>query len=88
MIKPIGNNIVLRDIDAQTKTSSGFFLTSNQKVEFFEVCAVGDTETDIKLGTKVVIRSYSATEVTLDKIKYFIVSKEDILSIVEEDAVS
>ena len=47
-IKPIGDRIVLKQLDAEEKTKSGIILTSNakEKPSIFEVLVVGDGKKD------------------------------------------
>ena len=47
-IKPIGDRIVLKQLDAEEKTKSGIILTSTakEKPSIFEVLVVGDGKKD------------------------------------------
>ena len=87
-IKPLGDRVVLKVLEAEEKTASGIVLpdTAKEKPQIAEVIAVG-TDEDlvkcIKVGDKVLYGKYSGTEVELDGKKLLILSMSDILAIVE-----
>ena len=89
MIKPLGDRVLVKMVEAETTTKSGIILNtgSKEKPQIAEVVAVGpgteEVKMEIKVGDKVIINKYSGTEVKYEGIEYKIVSEEDILAIVE-----
>lgn len=92
-LKPLGDRVVLKHLEAEEKTQSGIILTgaAKEKPQEAEVIAVGPggivdgekVEMQVKIGDKVIYSKYAGTDVTLDKEEYIIVKQGDILAIVE-----
>lgn len=88
-LRPLGDKIVLRHLDAEEKTESGIILptASQEKPQEALVVSVGpgtsDVTMDVKEGEKVLYSKYSGTEVKVAGEKYIIVKQEDILAVVE-----
>ena len=92
-IKPLGERVVLKSLEAEEKTKSGILLPDSAKEKPQEalVVAVGPgKETDgkmakmqVKEGDKVIYAKYEGTEVKLDDVEYIIVDQKDIMAIVE-----
>ena len=93
MIKPLGDRVLIKMVEAEETTKSGIILTSasQEKPQFAEVIAVGPGETKdgvlvpmtVKIGNKVIVGKYAGTEVKIDEQTYIIVKEDDILAIVE-----
>ena len=87
-LKPMADNVLLKQHDAAETTVSGIILaTSNkEKPAIFEVVAVGpgkkDVEMTVAAGDKVVVSKFVGTDVTLDKVDYKFVKQDDILAVV------
>ena len=93
-IKPLGDRVVVKLVEAEEKTKTGIFLTASaqEKPQVAEVVAVGPgAHTDdgklipmeVKVGDKVITGKYSGTEVKMDGVEYIIVKQNDILAIVD-----
>ncbi|MGI6563047.1 MAG: co-chaperone GroES [Clostridia bacterium] len=92
-IKPLGDRVVLRMLEAEEKTKGGIVLpgTAKEKPQEAEVVAVGpggmidgkEIVMQVKVGDKVLTSKYSGTEVKIDGQEYTIVKQSDILAIVE-----
>ena len=90
---PLGDRVVLKQLEAEEKTKSGIILTSaaQEKPQEAEVVAVGpggvvdgkEVTIQVKEGQKVIYSKYAGTEVKLDGEEYIIVKQSDILAIVE-----
>ena len=90
---PLGDKIVLKQLEAEETTKSGIVLPgqAKEKPQEAEVIAVGpggnidgkDVVMQVKSGDKVIYSKYSGTEVELDGEQYIIVRQDDILAIVE-----
>ncbi|HBG22254.1 MAG: co-chaperone GroES [Syntrophaceticus sp.] len=91
-LKPLGEKVVLKLVDAEEKTEGGIMLpdSAKKKPQKGEVVAVGSgkvTENgekiplEVKIGDKVVFSQYSGTEVKDGEEEYLIVFERDILAI-------
>ena len=92
-IKPLGDRVVIKRLEAEEKTVGGIVLPSQAKEQpqMAEVVAAGpgglvdgkEVKMDVKAGDKVVYSKYAGTEVKLDGEEYVIVKQSDILAVVE-----
>jgi len=92
-LKPLGDRVVIKMMEAEEKTKSGLILTGSakEKPEVAEIVAVGpgglvdgkEVKMTVKKGQKVITSKYSGTEVKVDGVEYNIVRQSDILAIVE-----
>lgn len=89
-LKPMADNILLKQHEAQETTTSGIILatTNKEKPAIYEVVSVGpgtkDVEMTVKAGDKVVVGKYNGTDITLDKVDYKFVKQDDILAVVTD----
>ena len=89
-LKPMADNILLKQHEAAETTVSGIILaTSNkEKPAIYEVVAVGpgtkDVEMLLKAGDKVVVSKFVGTDVTLDKVDYKFVKQDEVLAVVTD----
>ncbi len=94
MLKPLGDRVVLKQLEAEETTKGGIILTSQskEKPQEAEVIAVGPgVKVDgkavpvdsVKVGDKVVYSKYSGMEVKYEGTEYIIVKESDILAVVE-----
>jgi len=87
-LKPMADNVLLKQHDAAETTVSGIILatTNKEKPAIYEVVAVGpgkkDVEMTVKAGDKVVVSKFVGTDVTLDKVDYKFVKQDDVLAVV------
>ena len=81
-LKPMGENILLKQKDAAETTVSGIILATatKEKPAIYEVVAVGAAVTAVAAGDKVVVSKESGTDITLDKVDYKFVKQEDLLA--------
>ena len=89
-LKPLGDRIVLRQIDAEEVTASGIVLpdTAQEKPQRGEVLAVGEgryengerVPLDVQAGDEVIYAKYGGTEVTIDGEDYLILRESDVLA--------
>ena len=86
---PLGDMVVLKQVEAEEKTKSGIILTSQaqEKPQEATVIAVGpgkdDVKMEVKVDDKVIYSKYAGTEVKLDGEEYIVVKQDDILAIVK-----
>ena len=88
-IKPLGNRVALKKLEAEEKTSGGIILTSSAKEapQVAEVVAAGpgsmDEPMELKVGDKVVFSKYAGTDIKFEGEEYTIMSQDNILAIVK-----
>ncbi len=91
-IKPLGDRVLIKAIEAEETTKSGIVLpgSAKEKPQMAEVVAVGagilndDKKKDeIKKGDKVIFAKYAGNEVKLDGQEYTILKLNEILAVVE-----
>jgi len=92
-IKPLGDRVVIKNLEAEETTRGGIILTNaaKEKPVMAEVLAVGpggnvdgkEITMNVKVGEKVIYSKYAGTEVKLDGEEYIIVRQSDILAVVE-----
>ncbi len=92
-LSPLGDRVVLKQLEAEETTKSGIVLPGNaqEKPQQAEVIAVGpggvvdgkEVEMQVSVGDKVIYSKYAGTEVKLDGEEYIIVKQNDILAVVE-----
>jgi chaperonin GroES len=92
-LKPLGDRVVVKAIEADEVTKGGIVLpgTAKEKPQQGEVLAVGSgeyidgkkVELEVKVGDKVIFSKYAGTEVKLDGQEYLLLKQSDILAIVE-----
>ena len=92
-MKPLGDRVVIKNMEAEETTKGGIILTSaaKEKPLMAEVIAVGpgglvdgkEIKMEVKVGEKVIYSKYAGTEVKMDGVDYIIVKQSDILAIVE-----
>ena len=92
-IKPLGDRVVIKNLEAEETTRGGIILTNSAKEKpvMAEVLAVGpggnvdgkEIVMHVAEGQKVIYSKYAGTEVKLDGEEYIIVRQSDILAIVE-----
>ncbi|MCQ2551395.1 MAG: co-chaperone GroES [Clostridia bacterium] len=89
MIKPLGNRVLIKKVEAEEKTQGGLILTSTAKEQpqVAEVVAVGpgteDEKMEVKVGDKVIFSKYGGTDVKFEGEEYTIMSQSDILAVIE-----
>jgi len=92
-IKPLGDRVVIKNVEAEETTKSGLLLTTSakEKPQMAIVLAVGpggnvdgkEIVMNVAEGQKVIYSKYAGTECKLDGEEYIIVRQSDILAIVE-----
>jgi len=93
-LKPMGDRIVVRPLEAQERTKSGLVLpdTAKEKPQEGKVIAVGTGRLlddgsvkalEIRNGDRVLYGRYAGTEVSLEGDDYLILREEDVLAVVQ-----
>ena len=84
-IHPLPDYLVAKQEVSETKTASGLFLTENaqEKPKVAKVLAIGKNVKIVKVGDRIIYKSYSTTDVKLGSDEYILVKEEDILATVK-----
>lgn len=93
-LKPLGDKIVVKRLDAESKTAGGIVLpdTAKEKPQRGKVVAVGVGRTSesgkivapsVKAGDEILFTSYAGTEVKVGVEELLVMSESDVLAIVE-----
>ncbi|MBM4115630.1 MAG: co-chaperone GroES [Planctomycetota bacterium] len=94
-VRPLGDKILVKREEAQTKTDSGIFLpeTAKEKPKTGKVIALGNGVLNkdkgtwmpfsVKKGDTVIFSAYSGTEVKIDAETFLIMTEEDILGVID-----
>ena len=92
-IKPLGDRVVVKMVEAEETTKSGIILAgaAKEKPQVAQIVAVGpggvvdgkEVKMEVKVDDKVLISKYAGTEVKIDDQEYTIVRQSDLLAVVE-----
>ena len=93
-VKPIGDKILVKRVEAEEMTKGGIVLPDNAKEKPKEgrVIGVGEGRSteegkrvafQVKEGDKVLFTSYAGTEIKIGGEEYVIMSEDDVLAILE-----
>ncbi len=94
-LRPLEDGVVIKQLEAEEKTSGGIILpdTAKEKPQIGEVVAVGPGKTldngevkpmDVKINDKVIYAKYIGNDVEIDGEKYVILKESNVLGIVED----
>lgn len=87
-LKPMADNILLKQTEAEETTASGIILAAvnKEKPAIYEVVSAGpgtqDVTVTVRPGDKVVVSKFVGNEIKLDGVEYKFVKQEDILAVV------
>lgn len=95
LLRPLGNRVLLRRLEAEETLKGGIILPDNakKKQEHAEVVAIGTGKKDkngvlipipVKVGDIVLIEKYSGQEVALNDEDYVIARADDLIAIIEK----
>lgn len=89
-LAPLGDRVVLKQLEAEETTKSGIVLPGNaqEKPQQAEIIAVGpggivdgkEVEMQVAVGDKVIYSKYAGTEVKLDGKEFIVVRQNDIVA--------
>ena len=93
-VKPLGEKVLVKRLEAEAKTKGGIVLpeTAKEKPKRGKVIAVGEgkvledggrSQLQVKKGDEVIFTSYAGTEIKIDGEEYMIMDENDILAVVE-----
>ena len=89
-LAPLGDRVVLKQLEAEETTKSGIVLPGNaqENPQQAEIIAVGpggivdgkEVEMQVAVGDKVIYSKYAGTEVKLDGEEFIVVRQNDIVA--------
>ena len=88
-VKPLGDRVLIKRLEAEEKTKGGIILAgaAKEQPQMAEVIAAGpgtdEVKMEVKAGDKVIYSKYAGTEVKLEDEKFIIVKQSDILAVIE-----
>jgi chaperonin GroES len=84
-LQPLGDRIVAKPVEAETKTASGILLPdqAKEKTQVAEVVAVGKDVKEVKTGDRIVHSEYGPNRFKQGSEELLIVKEEDVLAVVK-----
>lgn len=87
-IKPLGDRVVIKRVEAEEKTASGIVLPGSaqeqpQMAEVVEIPVNPAEDFVLNVGDKVIFKQYAGTEVKLQNETYTVIEVENVLAVVE-----
>jgi len=79
MLKPIGKRIIIKPIEVK----HGTLLVSGLKPVQFQIIAIGDEVTKVKVGDIIYLDKYAGAEIEHEKEKFMVVEEGTILAKLE-----
>lgn len=82
-LHPLADRIVAKPLEAQEKTTSGFYVpdSAKEKPQMGAVIAVGKEVKEIKVGDHIVYSQYKPDAVKVDGDELMIMKEEDVLAV-------
>ena len=81
-IKPLGERVLIEQIEAETKTASGLIIpdSAQEKPLQAKVVAIGEEVKILKTGDTVLYAKFTGTELNIDNKNYIMLEVSDILA--------
>ena len=94
-IRPLGDKVLVKRVEAESKTAGGIVLpdTAKEKPQRGRVVSVGEgkmlengtrKEVQVKKGDTVLFTSYAGTEIKIDGKEYLMMDEADIMAVIEK----
>ena len=94
-LKPLGDKVIVKRVEAETKTKGGIVLpdTAKEKPKRGKVLAVGEgrrtdkgelVKPSVKVGDEVLFASFAGSEITVDGDELLIMGQDDILAVIHK----
>ena len=92
-VRPLGDKILVKRLEAEEKTASGIFLpeSAKEKPQQATVIAIGDGKLlkngeraafSVKVGDTIILNKWGGTEVKIDGEEYMVMAEDEVLAIV------
>lgn len=93
-IRPLGEKVLIKRLEAEDKTKGGIVLpdSAKEKPQKGTILAVGDgkllkdgsrAKFQVKAGDKVLFASYAGSEIKIDGEEYMLMDESDILAVLD-----
>lgn len=84
-IQPLADYVVAQQEEAAKKTASGLYLPESaaEKPKTAKVVAIGVDVKALKVGDRILFKTYGTTDVKVDGQEYMLIKEEDILATVQ-----
>ena len=93
-IRPLGEKVLVKRQEAETKTKSGIYLpeTAKEKPQIATVVATGDgklldsgkrADFQVKKGDKILISKWGGTELKVDNQELLVMNEDEILAVLD-----
>ena len=93
-LKPVGDRIVVKALEAETKTKGGIVVpdTAKERPQQGKVVAIGIGKLledgkirplEVKVGDRILFARYAGTEITVKDEELLILREEDVLAVVK-----
>lgn len=94
-VKPLGDKILVKRAEAESRTESGIYLpeSAKDKPKEGKIMALGNGNLNrdtgeylpftVKKGDRVIFTSYAGTEIKIDNDEFLIMTEDDILGIID-----
>ena len=94
-LRPLGDKILIKRVEAETKTKSGIVLpdSAKEKPQQGKIIAAGKgriekdgkvTPLDVKAGDTILFGKYAGQEIKIDGNDYLIMREEEVLGVIEK----
>ncbi len=94
-LKPLGDRVVVKLIEAEEKTAGGIVIPdkAKERPQEAEVIAVGPGKVldngqklpiDLKVGDRVVLSKYAGTDFKFGEEEYLLLREDDVLAVIEK----
>jgi len=92
-VRPLGEKILVKRVEAATQTDSGIFLpeTAKEKPQQATVVRVGDgkllddgsrAEFQVKEGDTIILSKWGGTEIKIEGEEYLVLNEDEVLAVV------
>ncbi|NMM65447.1 co-chaperone GroES [Clostridium sp. P21] len=92
-IRPLGDRVVIKRVEAEETTKSGIVLpgAAKEKPQEAEIVSVGpgglvngkEVKMEVKVGERILFSKYAGNEIKIDGVEYTILKQDDILAVIE-----
>jgi len=80
-LKPINNNVAVKLLKVEEKTSSGLYIPKEQEKNKGEIIAKDEAVEFVALGDIIIFNKHRGEEIEIDSEKIIIINKDDILAL-------
>ena len=93
-VRPLGEKILVKRLEAETQTSSGIFLpeTASEKPQQAKVVRIGEGRVldngkrvafQVKEGDTIILGKWGGTEIKIKDEEYVVMGEDEVLAVVE-----